>query len=840
MKKISLILILVAFTAVYGQQKKDLNYYFTQDVTFNKSIPTPESILGYQVGEWHPSHDQIVNYLTILSKTSSRFKLENRGVTHENRPLILLTITSEKNHQNLEKIREEHLKIIDYTQSKNLNLEKMPLVINQGFSVHGNEASGINASILLAYYLAAAEGDYINKILENTIILLDPSLNPDGYQRFSSWVNTHKSDFLNPDSNDREFNEVWPGGRTNHYWFDLNRDWLVAQQPESKIRLKTFHQWFPNILTDFHEMGTNSTYFFQPGVPSSTHPLTPLLNQKLTKEISNYYAKDLDKIGSTYFTEENYDDFYYGKGSTYPDINGGIGILFEQASSRGIAQNSENGLLTFSFAIRNQLTSALATLKAGFDLRLDLLNYQRNFYIDAAKKAENDKTKALVFSDEKDASKAAILAQILKQHHIKLHQLKEDYKVNNKHFKKENSYVIPLQQKNYLLISSMFEKRTKFADSLFYDISTWTLPLAFNVSYDSILNKKLIGDEIENINFKTKKTFDKSEVAYLFEWHDYYAPKALNKILSKGIRAKTAMKTFVQNGKTFDYGTIQIPVQNQTLSSDELYKFLNTVADETGIEFISSSTSLTDGIDLGSGNFNIVKKPKVVMLVGDGFSGYDAGEFWHLLDLKFQMNLTKIDINRLSRVNLSGYTTLILPNFSGKIENSLVEKLKEFVQNGGTLIGYKNSVKWLNDQKLLNVNLKKVKPEMKNVTFEHQREFKGAQEVGGAIFEVMLDRSHPINFGISKNKMAFFRDTELFIEADSTNYKHPIQYTKNPLLSGYISKENLKAAGNTIPFKVENLGRGKVIGFTDNTNFRAFWYGTDKFLMNVIFFGPLM
>lgn len=840
MKNISLLLFFVAFSTIYGQQKKDLNYYFSSDVTFNKSIPTPESILGYQVGEWHPSHDQIINYLTILSKASNRFILENRGVTHENRPLILLTITSEKNHQNLQKIKEDHFNLTESSISKNLNLDKMPLIINQGFSVHGNEASGINASILLAYYLAAAEGDYIDKILENTIILLDPSLNPDGYQRFSTWVNMHKSNYLNPDPNDREFNEVWPGGRTNHYWFDLNRDWLVAQQPESKIRLKTFHQWYPNIITDFHEMGTNATFFFQPGVPSSTHPLTPALNQKLTKEISNYFAKDLDKIGSTYFTEENFDDFYYGKGSTYPDINGGIGILFEQASSRGIVQNSENGLLTFPFAIKNQLTSALATLEAGLSLRLDLLNYQRNFYVEAAKKADIDKTKALIFSDDKDATKATILAQILKHHQIKIHQLTEDYKVNGKLFKQSNSYVIPMQQKNYLLISSMFEKRTKFADSLFYDISTWTLPLAFNVAFDSISNKKLIGKEITDFSFNTKKPFEKSEVAYLFEWNDYHTPKALNKIMSKGLRVKTAMKSFVQNGKTFDFGTIQIPVQNQSLSSDEIYKLLHTIGDETGIEFISSATSLTDGIDFGSANFNIVKNPKVAMIVGDGISGYDAGEFWHLFDIQYQINLTKIDLNRINRINLADYTTLILPNFSGKMDSNTVEKLKEFIQNGGILIGYKNSVKWLNEQKLLNINLKKVKPTMENVTFEQRKDFKGAQEIGGAIFEVNLDRSHPINFGISTHKMAFFRDTELFIEADTTSYKHPIQYSKNPLLSGYISKENLKAIGNTIPFKVENLGKGKVIGFTDNTNFRAFWYGTDKLLMNVIFFGPLM
>lgn len=840
MRNFSLILILFAFSITNAQQKIELNYYLPSNIQYNKSIPTPESILGFQVGERHPSYDQIVNYLQILSKSSNRISIENKGFTHENRPLLLLTITAEKNHQNLQKIKEEHLKLTESAVSKNLNIEQMPLIIQQGFSVHGNEASGVNASLLLAYYLVAAEGEYINKILENTVILIDPTLNPDGYQRFSNWVAVNKSNFLNPDSNDREFNEIWPGGRTNHYWFDLNRDWLAAQQPESKVRIKSYHQWYPNILTDFHEMGTNATYFFQPGKPSSNNPLTPILNQKFTKEISNYFAKDLDKFGSLYFTEESFDDYFYGKGSTYPDINGGIGILFEQASSRGTAQKSENGLLTFAYTVKNQLISALATLEAGLNLKNDLLNYQRNFYTDVAKKAENSKTKALVFTDEKDATKALKMAEILNQHQIKIHQLKADVKIKGKQFKLENSYVIPLQQKNHLLIETLFEKRTKFIDSIFYDVSTWTLPLAFNVSYDSIANKQLIGAEITDFNPKSKKSFDKSQVAYLFEWHDYNTPNALNKILSKGIRVKTALKQFTQNGKMFDYGTILIPVQNQPMNADEIYQFLITIAKENSIEFTATNTSLTDGINLGSPNFVSLKTPKVAMIVGDGVSGNDAGEIWHLFDIRYQMNITKIDLNRINRVNLADYTSIILPNYSGKMDTAIVEKLKEFVQNGGILVGYQNSVKWLNDQKFMNLTFKTAKPETQNVAFENRSNLRGAQEIGGSIFEVQLDRSHPINFGISTSKIPFFRDTNIFIKADSTNIKNPIQYTKNPLMSGYISKENLKIIGGTLPFKTANLGRGKVIAFTDNTCFRAFWLGTDKLLINVIFFGPFM
>ena len=375
------LLIFVGFSSfLQAQSQFDLSYYLPKNVTYNQDIPTPQSVLGFEVGEWHVTHDKLVEYMKLLSTVSNRITIEDRGKTFEGRPILLLTVTSPENHKNVDAIRTQHLKLIDYKQSNQLNTDAMPLVVYQGFSIHGNEPSGSNSSLILAYYLAAAEGDEIEELLKNTIILLDPSFNPDGLQRFAYWANTNKSDFLNMDPNDREFHEVWPGGRTNHYWFDMNRDWLPVQLPESRARIETYNNWMPNILTDHHEMGTNSTFFFQPGVQSRVHPLTPKLNQELTKEIGNYHAKALDNIGSLYFTEERYDDYYYGKGSTFPDINGGIGILFEQASSRGHAQETDNGLLTFPFTIRNQFTTALSTLKAAQEMRGKLLKYQKDFY----------------------------------------------------------------------------------------------------------------------------------------------------------------------------------------------------------------------------------------------------------------------------------------------------------------------------------------------------------------------------------------------------------------------------------------------------------------------------
>ena len=307
----------------------DLSYYLPKDVTYNSSIPTPHEVLGYHPGEWHVSHDQVLYYMRTIANASDRITLSVQGQTYEGRPQLVLTVTHPDNHSRIEQIREEHLKLTIPAESGSLDVTNMPSVIHMGFSVHGNEPSGTNASLVTIYYMAAAEGADIEDKLRNTVVIFDPSFNPDGLHRFSTWVNQHKSKNISTYPLDREYREPYPGGRANHYWFDLNRDWMPLQLLESQSRIKTYHSWKPNILTDHHEMGTNSTFFFQPGVPSRTHPITPQKNQELTAKIATYHGKFLDKIQSLYYTSEGFDDFYYGKGSTFPDINGAVGILFD-------------------------------------------------------------------------------------------------------------------------------------------------------------------------------------------------------------------------------------------------------------------------------------------------------------------------------------------------------------------------------------------------------------------------------------------------------------------------------------------------------------------------------
>ncbi|HTF20922.1 MAG TPA: M14 family metallopeptidase, partial [Chryseolinea sp.] len=709
---------------------------------------------------------------------------------------------------------------------------------------HGNEASGVNAGLLAAYYFAAAQGPEIENYLNNTVILFDPSYNPDGMQRFSSWVNARKSIVTATDPNDTEHNEAWPGGRFNHYWFDLNRDWLVAQHPESRARVKTFQRWRPNVLTDHHEMGTNSSFFFQPGVPARMHPLTPEKNLELTKQIGTYHAKALDDIGSYYFTQEGYDDFYYGKGSTFPDVQGAIGILFEQASSRGHSQESINGTLTFPFTIRNQFVTALSSLKAVNAMREDLLNYQRQFYRDALTEAGKDATKAYVFSASKDAMRTFHLAEVLTRQDVDVYRPASNITQGGKTFSANSSYVVPLNQRQYKLIKSMFEKRTSFKDSLFYDISSWTLPLAFGVDYEELRALPSLGEKLSDLKMPIgRRIGDKSEYAYVFESYGYYAPRAIYKLLSQGIRIKVASDPFYHaDGTRFERGAILIPVSGQDKQPDQIEYIINDIVNKDGIDVYAFKTGLDyRGVSLGSSSFLPLRKPVIAMIVGDGISATDAGEIWHMLDTRFGIPLTLLPTNVLERASLARYTTIILPPTMGPIgiSDATKEKLKSWTQQGGTVIGFENALSWLNNAGFGKFEMKKEedKKEMKPRPYGDIDEYTGAQETSGAIFEAQVDLTHPLLYGYTSPKLPLFKSNNLFMEKSKGAYSNPMVYTALPLMSGYISKENYALAKQSSVVGVSALGQGRVIGFTDNLCFRAFWLGTNKIVLNAIYYG---
>ncbi len=831
MKRFFLSLFLICIQMA-GIAQVTLDYYLPAGQTYNPKIPTPQDFLGYEVGERHATPYEVNAYFRELARHSDRMKVETYGHSYEKRELLLVTFTSPANLSRLEDIKTEHRKLTDPVLSKALKIKDMPVVIWMGYSVHGNEASAINASLLAGYHLAAAQGAEIDALLKDAVILVDPCLNPDGATRFSTWVNSNKSETLVSDGNSREFRETWPGGRTNHYWFDLNRDWLYQQLPESRGRLVKFYDWRPNILTDHHEMGTNSTFFFQPGIPSRTHPLTPQSNIDLTSKIGTYHAKALDKIGSAYYTKENYDDFYYGKGSTLPDVNGSIGILFEQASSRGHLQESVNGLLSFPFTIRNQFVTTLSTLQAGKEMREELLAHQRDFY---GQKASGD-VKAYVFGSAHDPVSTWEMVNMLKRNQIEVYRINKAGKINGIDFREEDSYVVPMDQAQHRLITSMFEKRTTFQDSAFYDVSAWTTPLCMNVPYAEIKGAVSLGRKVEDNPFPAGKVVGDGTAGYLYEWDSYFASRATYELLSHGYTLKYASEPFtvVINGKEkeFSYGTVQVLGNN-------VRPLLESLAARDGITFYGQSTGLTTkGINLGSEKFRMMQKPQVLMITGDGVDANDAGEVWHLLDTRVNLPLTFSDITQVNRMNLAKYSHIVLNN--GRYGELSAERIKAYVESGGTLIALGEGATWAARNKIGSATFKPgvaADTRGKKLPYADQSTINGAMSTAGTIFETQIDISHPLCYGYKQLYLPLFKVNNTVFEDTQNAFNTPVMFTENPLMAGYVHPKNLERIRRSPAVVAQRVGGGQVISFTDNPNFRAFWYGTNKLFLNAIFFG---
>ena len=834
------------FSISISYSQNGMEYYLPEG-DYDKSIPTPKDVLGYNIGDWHVSHDHLVTYLKALDAASDRIEMVEYARSHENRPLYTVMISTPENLARKEEIRQSHLRLTDHEVSSKETTDNLPAILYQGYSIHGNESSGANAGLVNAYYLAAGNSSEVMHTLENVIILMDPCYNPDGLNRFASWANTHKSKTLVSDPASRELNEVWPRGRTNHYWFDLNRDWLLLTHPESQGRIKVYHQWKPNVLTDHHEMGTNSTFFFQPGIPSRTNPNTPQLNQDLTEKIGTYHAAALDSIGSLYYTKASFDDFYYGKGSTYPDANGCIGILFEQASSRGHLQESSNGLLSFPFTIRNQFVTSLSTQKATANMREELINFKRDFYMKQNKAAKASKIKGYLITD-KDEVKMSNFHRILSAHKVEMYGLSQDANQDGKQFPKENSYYVPMDQNQYLMVKTIFEKVRTFPDSLFYDVSAWTLPLAFDLTYAEVTGSVNTGNKVITMEPKGNLYKMKDTYAYILDWKSYNAPAALYQVMDAGLRSKVINKEFALNTSEgnvqFDRGDVVIPIQNQKLNMGEIESKLAAISEMYKVDFYAVSTGQADNnMTLGNPEVDILEMPKVAMIVGEGVTSYDAGEVWHHIDQRYNIPLTMLDKRQLYRAKMDRYNTLIMVNGRyNDLSSKEQEKITQWVNGGGNLILFRNAIDWARSKELIELEKSKNK-EAKSTDSKFYRmssSTRGAGVLGGAIFAAEMDLSHPLCYGYDNSSISMFRRGTSLYDIPSNSFATPVIYTNNPVQSGYIPRGFDKMAANKPAVTVHRSGSGKVICFQDNLLFRGYWYGGNKMFGNALFFSSVV
>ncbi len=851
--RVFLVVVSIAFS-VRSSQAQRLPFLMDMPLegvdSFNPAIPTPEQVIGHVIGSQHTLPYQVEAYFRAVAAVSDRIVVSEHAKSYEGRSLIHAIVTTPTNHGRIDAIRAQHDLLSEHPdQVSDADISTMPVVLYQGYSVHGNESSGTEAAVLYLYYLAAAQGKMIEEALSHSVLIVEPMLNPDGRNRFTSWVNMMRGSSGTTDSQDLEHNEPWPGGRTNHYWFDLNRDWMVGQHPESQGRLALYQSWRPQILTDHHEMGGSSTFFFQPGIPARKHPNTPMENLRLTEDIAEYHAAGLDAIGSAYFTEEGYDDYFYGKGSAYPDINGSVGILFEQASSRALRAQMPDGELHYAFTVRNQFATSLTTLQAGLAMRTRLLTYQRDFYKESRSLAQKSGQTAWILDLSRGRTKAQMLTQLLQRHRVEFYALDADVTVEGKAIKAGSGYVIPTDQPQYRLIKSFTERTLEYQDSLFYDVSTWTLPLAFDVDMGSYSGKlagvkgvllpevQLDGGVLEG---------GRASHAYLLRWDRLFAPRALNRFLAAGLDARLANEPFslMQNGKKvwFDRGTVIIPVNSRSTpesadTSELVHRLVAEAVAKDYVNIFAANSGLTpDGPDLGGQSTGVLQQPKIAIAAGPGANSGQAGEAWHAISERFGLTVSMVEPERLSSGDLSRYNTIVLPG--GNYSEPLSTALKNWTRSGGTLIVLSGGTSWANQLGLISVDSKSVELDslLKKLPYYLQDEARDAQAIAGSIFEMKLDTSHPVGYGLNP-KLPVFYDSSTLYEYKGGTGEMIGTFGDKPLMSGYISKQKLALLPESAGVMAVRSGRGHVIAFTNEVNHRAYWLGTQRLFFNAIFFG---
>ncbi len=834
-RRILFILLLAGLLRTATALSEELTYYFPSGTRFDARIPSPEEFLGYPVGSRITEHSRINAYFEQLAELSERTELIEIGRTHEQRKIYVLAVSSPGQIRNLSHYRAAREKVRQGEDAET------PLVIFLGYSVHGNEVSASEAALLSAYYFTAAQNEAVLQQLEEGIVFIDPVRNPDGQERFASWVNANSSvHTYNTSPWDREHSEGWPRGRGNHYWFDLNRDWINLVHPESKARVAFYQEWLPHVQADHHEMGINATFFFEPTDPDGNESrFVPQANYALNRLFAGYFARALDGIGSLYYTKESYDNKNPNFGSTYPDYNGGVGILFEQGSSRGLQQESDNGLVTYPFAIRNQLVTTIATVDAAVANKEQLRQLQRTFFSPSQRGGKG--ARSYVVGDSHDRSRLHKFVRLLLDHRLEVYENNRDITIDSVTYERGKSYIIPAVQANSALVGIIFDDKTDYEDE-----SKLGYGAGFSVAYSTGLSYGITsaasrGTRVLSPPIPVHKPLQPSNYAYLVDFRDSNSQQLMFRLLEEDIRVKAAQKPFtIRSGEgeqSFASGSLLITVANQPLNSSALHLLLEELSREKLVEVVPVATGFSlGGVDLGSSAFRRIETPRVLVVTGGDVSSLEAGEVWHLFDQQLHYPLTRVDAEHFRRVPLHAYNRIIFVSGSYSFlgERDL-RALKSWVENGGTLITVNRATRWAIANELSSVRL----VAGNDSTNEEEVQImagRSPDRIPTSVFRTSIDLTHPLSFGLTSQHLPVILESALFIAPSS----HAVStYSDAPLLNGYIASGQLANMKGSAWLTAERYGRGKMVLFAGDPLFRGIWDATSRTFVNAILFGNL-
>lgn len=841
---------------------KPIEYFQVEGVTYDETVPTFESQAGYEIGERPVRFSDMIGYLSNLAELSDRISVETIGYSHERRPILTFTVTSPDNHGNLEPIRQTHLERLAGRAAP----DAAPMVLWINFGVHGAETSSMDAAIPLLYHYAAGQSPEVEDQLDNAVMIFTVVFNPDGHARRIDHVETFWSYGDNTDLNDAAHN-MWIEARTNHYWMDLNRQWLLLTQPESQAWIAKWHEWKPMVSADYHEMGSENPYYFHPGEELRRNPLIPERARELTLGIGERHAAFLDSEARLYSTEEGFDNFYIGKGSTYPQINGSLGILFEAGAARGGTVQTERGLVETADNVRTHFRTALTTIQGSLDLRSEITAYQREFFAENARQDEG----GWVFTAEDDPERAARFVRLLRMHDIEVSRLSADMTVDGRSYLQGDSYYVSMAQPNNRMIRGIFERFTDFEENIFYDVSGWTLPLAYDLDYAPVsgrVSRDASAGEQADGAFQSAPAPDQASYGYVFDWSHTYAPRALNRILAEDLFVRAAMEESIvattSGSVELGRGAIFVPLARQDASREDIHAIMETITAEDGVPVFAATSGLTPvtGRDLGATNvFRALEEPRVVLAYDGGLLRYDVGEVWWTLDHQHRMPVTLVEKSRLGSLSWNDYTHLILVGadvspgepVEDVLDKASTETMLGWIESGGTLVAIRQSALWAqgviqnhernepNDDEVLEEPQAEPEAELERLNFAELNLRDAEHVIGGAIFATDLDITHPLGFGFSDRDLPVHRNVNFtLVRPDDNPYAIPVQYTADPLLTGYASERRLEEIGGSPSVVARRMKRGAVILMADNPVFRGTYAGTEKLLMNAIFFSGLI
>lgn len=827
----------------------------------NTKLLAPNNFLPHKLGEQFTPHNWLVDYFHHVANVApDRMQLREYGRSNEGRPLLLAAISTPQNIKNLEQIRLNNLRRCRLLTDKPADNNNNVAVLWISMNVHGNEPASSETSMALLHKLVSGEDTNIEEWLKNTVVLIDPCLNPDGYHRYTFWHNGVCDRTPNVAPESREHQEPWPYGRSNHYLFDLNRDWAWATQTETKARLEVYHQWMPQVHPDFHEMGYNNSYYFPPAA-QPYHTYITAFQREFQKEVGKNHAKYFDANHWLYFTKEVFDLFYPSYGDTYPSFNGAIGMTYEQGGIRaGRAILLENGdTLTLHDRIKHHLTAAISTIEVtSKNGNLLIQNFEQFF-----KKNIDNPTgsrKCFIVKSTNARDKLRSFCQLLDRHQIKYGSLKASANVNAYDYANNKDtplsispedLIISAHQPLGLLAQALLEPESELVDSLTYDITAWSLIHAFGL--EAYASKERLDPtknfELKKINVLQNVTDKKLPYAYLAEWQSVGNARFLSYIFQKGCKVRAASQPFEIEGRKYERGTLIITRAENMDLADKFDKIISDASKIFEQEVIMVSTGLvTAGYDFGSDKQQLLTAPKAAVIYDEDLDVNNYGQVWSFFEQELNYPISQVHVSQLYSKNLRNYNLIVLADSRyNALDTGAVELLRQWVIDGGRLVLLGDGMNAVEDKKgfaLIRYTVRKDRDSHENYSTSEQIKRRFAhycdserhfvsEGISGAVVKVTIDNSHPLAFGLPNYYYS--------LKTQSTAYQAlrgawNVGYIGSDLVKfGFIGskvKEPLKYSMN---LGVQNMGRGSVVYMQDNPLFRAFWYQGKFIFSNAIF-----